>query len=159
MKTLRLILLAIFAVFALHAQALAGDIVLTLTSKADPSFKKDYDLAALEAVGLSTFTTTTSWTDGDVVFTGVKIADLLASANLPAGSLQAAAINDYAIEIPAEDLAKYPVMIATKMNGERMAVRDKGPLWIVYPRTDFPELMDESHNGKWIWQLVSLEVR
>ena len=43
------------------------------------------------------------------------------------------ALNDYASEIPVEDFSKYKVILALKRNGEYMPVRDKGPLFIVYP--------------------------
>jgi hypothetical protein len=159
MTTARAALLALMTLFALVPAAQAGDIVLKLTSKANPSFTKTYDLDQLETLGLTKFVTTTSWTDGETSFEGVKLSDLLAANNLTGSVLKATAINDYAADIPFGDTEKYPVMIATKMDGKRMAVRDKGPLWIVYPRRDFPELMDEGHNFKWIWQLSSIEVR
>jgi hypothetical protein len=139
--------------------ALAGDVLLTVTDATNPSFKKEYDLKALEALGIAKFTTTTSWTDGDVTFEGVKISDLLASEKLSGTTLKASAINDYSVDVPVNDAEKYPVMIAYRMNGKEMDVRDKGPLWIVYPRADYPELMEEQHNFKWVWQLNAIEIR
>jgi hypothetical protein len=144
---------------ALTSISAAGETVLTLTSKANAKFVKTYDMEGLEALGLSKIITTTSWTDGPITFEGVKLVDVLAASKLEGGELHATAINDYAVDIPMSDAAKYPVIIATKMNGERMSVRDKGPLWVIYPRDDFAELMDETHNFKWIWQLTSIEVR
>jgi hypothetical protein len=46
-----------------------------------------------------------------------------------------------------------------KADGVELQLRDRGPLWIVYPRDSFRELRDESNNFKWIWQLRSLELR
>jgi hypothetical protein len=43
------------------------------------------------------------------------------------------------------------------MNGQELA-RDRAPIWIVYPRDDFPELQDEKVNTRWVWQLSSLTV-
>ena len=40
-----------------------------------------------------------------------------------------------------------------------MAVRDKGPLVIVYPFDDRPELRTALYYGRAIWQLRSLELR
>jgi hypothetical protein len=34
-----------------------------------------------------------------------------------------------------------------------------GPIWIVYPRDDFPELQLETVNARWVWQLTEIEVR
>jgi hypothetical protein len=159
MKWFRKVALIAVVVFGNIAAAFAGETVLTIVSKSDPTFSKKYDMEALEALGLSTFSTTTTWTDGDVLFEGVKLSTLLDDVKLEGSTLHVIAVNDYAVDIPRSDASDYPVMIATRMNGERMSLRDKGPLWIVYPRNDFPELMDEAHNFKWVWQLGSIEVR
>jgi hypothetical protein len=45
------------------------------------------------------------------------------------------------------------------MDGERLLPRDKGPIWIVYPRDDFPELTDIRYDYRWVWQLTRLEIR
>jgi hypothetical protein len=44
-------------------------------------------------------------------------------------------------------------------DGARLSRRDMGPIWIVYPRDEFPELQLETVNARWIWQLTELEVR
>ena len=70
----------------------------------------------------------------------------------------ATAINDYSVEIPIEDYATYDVILATEMDGKKLTLRDKGPIWIVYPRDDHSELDDPVVNARWIWQLVELGV-
>ena len=54
------------------------------------------------------------------------------------------ALNDYSTEIPVEDFANYSVILALKRNGEYMPVRDKGPLFIVYPFDSNPELKSQN---------------
>jgi hypothetical protein len=49
-------------------------------------------------------------------------------------------------------------ILALKRDGETLSRRDKGPIWIVYPRDDFPELQLETINARWVWQLIELEV-
>jgi hypothetical protein len=44
------------------------------------------------------------------------------------------------------------------MNGKQMEVSDKGPIWIVYPRKDHPELQDSKFNDRWVWQLKEMRV-
>lgn len=137
--------------------ALADDVVLTvMRPNGEP---QTYAMEALEALGVKTITTTTSWTDGPVRFEGVPVAAILDAAGGAPTTVKAIAINDYSADLPADELRRYPAIVATRMNGERMALRDKGPLWIVYPRDDFPELNDEKHNFKWVWQLKALELR
>jgi hypothetical protein len=71
----------------------------------------------------------------------------------------ASALNDYLIEIPVSDFQDYPVLFALKMNGRELTVRDRGPIWIVYPRDDFPELRNERVNARWVWHLNALMVQ
>ena len=56
------------------------------------------------------------------------------------------------------DFADYPVLFALKMDGRDLTVRDRGPIWIVYPRDDFSELRNERVNARWVWQLNGLTV-
>ena len=39
-----------------------------------------------------------------------------------------------------------------------MPVRDKGPLWAVYPLDGHPELNNEGTHAKMIWQVRRLDV-
>jgi hypothetical protein len=71
----------------------------------------------------------------------------------------ATALNDYVASIPLREPYDYPVLLALKMNGEYLELRDKGPIWIVYPRDQFSELRNSMVDKKWVWQLSELEVR
>jgi hypothetical protein len=73
--------------------------------------------------------------------------------------LRASALNDYTIEIPIAELRQYPVLLALDRDGQPLSVRHRGPIWLVYPWSDFPELDDRVHRQRSIWQLVELEVR
>ncbi len=44
-------------------------------------------------------------------------------------------------------------------DGERLSLRDKGPLWLMYPIDDHAELQDPLYNVRLIWQLTSMELR
>ena len=74
-------------------------------------------------------------------------------------ALRASALNDYTIEIPIAELRQYPVLLALDRDGQPLSVRHRGPIWLVYPWSDFPELDDRVHRQRSIWQLVELEVR
>jgi hypothetical protein len=58
-------------------------------------------------------------------------------------TVQALALNDYSTDIPMEDFEKYNVILALKRDGEYMPVRDKGPLFVVYPYDSNPELRSQ----------------
>jgi len=114
------------------------------------------DLAELETVEYST---STDWTDGSRRFRGPLVRSVIEQLGLDPqaiATIHATAANDYTVEIPASDVLRYDVILATEMDGKRLTLRDKGPLWVVYPRDDHRELDDPEINSRWIWQLVEL---
>ncbi len=148
---------AIFiAVLAMLTGARASESVLKVNAGGQ---EKTYTIEALEALGVSTIRTTTTWTDGVQTFEGVSLAAIAKAHGAEAGKLIVGAINDYKAEIELSEVNAVPVMLATRMNGERMSVRDKGPFWVVYPRDDHPEFAEERHNYKWVWQVGTLEFK
>jgi len=74
--------------------------------------------------------------------------------------LRTVALNDYAVNVPVTDALDYDVILAMSMNGETLRVRDRGPLWIIYPWTEeYPELRNEIYHGRSIWQLKGIIVK
>ena len=68
----------------------------------------------------------------------------------------AQALNDYQADIPLSDFADYDVIFAWSMDGQMLSRRDKGPLWIVYPRDSQAHLGEERYEHRWVWQLYRL---
>jgi len=118
-----------------------------------------FDREALEALPQHEIRTSTPWTDGVSTFEGPLLCDLLAGLGAKGTELRARALNDYVVDIPIADCQRYPVILALKRDGKSLSRRDMGPIWIVYPRDDFPELRLETINARWVWQLIELEVR
>ncbi|WP_226621946.1 oxidoreductase [Alloyangia pacifica] len=112
-----------------------------------------FDFDMLEALDTRTFTTKTIWTDGDQVFTGVQLSDLMELVGAEGTEIKATAINDYAVTIPSEDWVDGGPIVAFLNHGEKMPVRNKGPLWIVYPFDQKPEYQTEQIYSRAIWQL------
>lgn len=117
-----------------------------------------FDTAMLETLETHTLTTETSVTDGVNHFEGFLIRDLLEWVDADGEQVVATALNDYIVEIPLDDFYQYDVLVATHMDGEALTPRDKGPLWIVYPRNDHTELQDIRYDYRWVWQLNGLTV-
>jgi hypothetical protein len=137
-------------------------VVLTVTGAigvTNAPGRADFDLAALERLGLRRLTTWTPWTDGDLRFEGVWARRLMEAVRARGTAVDALALNDYEQTIPLEDFDKYDVLLATRVNGQRLRVRDKGPIWIVYPWSEHPELDDFATREKSVWQLSALHVR
>ena len=139
-----------------------GAVVLTVTGRISHTTsgnRAEFDRAALESLGLHQARTSTAWTDGVSIFEGPLLCDLLGRVGATGTMLLAQALNDYTVEIPVDDCRKYPVILALRRDGNDLQRRDKGPIWIVYPRDAYPELRSEQVNTRWIWQLNRLEVR
>jgi hypothetical protein len=141
------------------ALPIAAEEPIILTVHRADGVEVEFDFAQIEAMEPTTIVTHTKWTDGLQHFTGVRLSTLLEAAGAaPASTVQAVALNDYAVEIPWTDAQDFPVIVAYRRNGERMVVRDKGPLWIIYPQDDFEILRTWETESKMIWQLRQLKV-
>lgn len=118
-----------------------------------------FDLAMLQALGAEVVTTATPWTEGHTKFDGVSGARLLDAVGAKGTKVVAAAINDYKAEIPIEDLRDKGAFLAFAADGKRLTVRDKGPLWLLYPFDAKPDLKTEVYFGRSVWQIKSLEIK
>jgi hypothetical protein len=112
----------------------------------------------LEALGVQKLTTSSAWTSGPTEFEGVLASAVLDAVAAEGTAVHATALNDYAVTIPIDELRRYPVLLALKMNGQYLKIMDKGPIWIVYPRDQYREFQDSLTDKKWIWQLHELQV-
>lgn len=158
MKTIATALLSLsIAVFATIGSAQTAEETLLTVTQDDAV--TEYDLEALEAMGPVTFETTTIWTEGEQSFTGVPLQTFIAEMGFEAGTIFASAINDYTVEIPVTDAVEGGPIIAYLNNGEKMSVRDKGPLWVVYPYDSNTDYQSEVIYSRSIWQLDRIEVK
>lgn len=138
-----------------------GDVVLTVSGAIAQTNARDtaeFDIAMLESIGTVTFETSTTWTKGVQTFTGVELSDLFDVLGVSGSLLKASAVNDYAVEIPTRDAVEGGPIVAFLRNGEVMSLRDKGPLWIVYPYDHSSEDRTEVIYSRSIWQLDRIEV-
>lgn len=118
----------------------------------------EFDRDMLYALGMTTVKTTTAWTDGVQTFDGVLLSAVLDRVGAAGTTIRATALNEYAADIPFEEAATFGVLLASTMNGEEMTVRDRGPLWVVYPRDTTAALMEPRYNDRWVWQLRELVI-
>jgi hypothetical protein len=118
-----------------------------------------FDRAMLEALGMVRFETTTPWYKGPVTFEGVPLKRLMDAVEARGTRVVAVALNDYTAEVPMDDVRRYNVILALKRDGEYMPVRDKGPLFIVYPFDSDPELRSQKYYSRAVWQIARIEVK
>ena len=161
-----LALLAVLCLGPLMARAQeqaapAGEVLLTISgeiARTDATGVARFDRAMLEALEQQSFETTTIWTEGPQRFSGVSLQVLLEAVGAQGTLLRATALNDYAVEIPVSDAVPGGPLVAYLQNGAPMSVREKGPLWIVYPFDSSAAYQTEQTYARSIWQLVAIEV-
>lgn len=118
-----------------------------------------FDMAMLQALPQHSFTTQTPWYAEPVKFTGPLLRDVLAAAGAKGEGITAIALNDYRTEIPFSDALKYDLIVATLMNDQPMPVREKGPLFLVYPFDSKAELQAATFYNRSAWQLRALQIK
>ncbi|MCQ8782460.1 oxidoreductase [Mangrovibrevibacter kandeliae] len=117
-----------------------------------------FDLAMLDALGNTSFTTSTPWTDKPNRWEGVPLATLMAAVGADGTTLRATALNDYVVDMPLAGLDVEGAILADRRNGVPMPISDKGPLFIVYPFDDRPELRKQAVYMRCAWQVARLDV-
>ncbi|MEX0496518.1 molybdopterin-dependent oxidoreductase [Raoultella terrigena] len=145
--------------FAEKLPAPEGKPVLTISGLIGNTNEGDtavFDRAALEKLGMQTVETTTPWYSGKIRFDGVSLSKLMDLVAAKGKSARVIALNDYTTIVPIDDFHKFPVILALKMNGEYMRVRDKGPLFIVYPYDSSPDLQNQIYYSRSAWQVAKI---
>ncbi|GAA6187080.1 oxidoreductase [Litorivita sp. NS0012-18] len=120
---------------------------------ADTYLSASMDFAALQDLPQETLETSTIWTDGVQLFEGVSLRVLLEPLALDGGQLILIAQNDYQVRLSVEDALTQEGLLAHSRNGQRMSLRDKGPLWLVYPYDKSAVYRSETIFAQSVWQL------
>lgn len=151
-------LIMLSGAFGMQAQAStsSGPMVLTVT-KADGS-EVSLDMDMIEALDQNVRIVETPWFDGQQEFSGPLISELMASLDATGSEISVVAENDYAASIPWSDIEGYPVILATRHNGEHMSLREKGPLFVIYPFDEYPDLRNEVIFSRSVWQVKAIRV-
>lgn len=133
----------------------SGSIAVTNTPEGSAAF----DRAMLAAMPRSAIETTTPWTEGAQRFEGVLLADLVARLGATGTRITARALNDYSYAFDLADAMSHGALIADHTNGKQMSVRERGPLWIVFPLDEMKGMTEvERHEmqSRMVWQLKQI---
>ncbi|BFM48041.1 molybdopterin-dependent oxidoreductase [Marinomonas sp. THO17] len=156
--------LALSVSTSIQAETLAqpkGKVILTVSGKITHTNLGDtaqFDREMLINLGFFDLDTVTPWTEGSNLYQGPMLSAVLKAVGAQGKTLKVSALNDYSARMPAEDAIKYDVLLAMDLNGKPMSVRDKGPLFILYPFSDMPELNNEVIHNRSVWQIKSIVV-
>lgn len=144
-----------------------GEVLLTVTgligrhngNGPDGQRLARFDRAMLEQLGIAEVVTATPWHAKVMRFEGVSLHAVLDAVEARGDTLQASALNDYAAQIPVADSRRYNVILAMKADGQPLTLRNKGPLFIIYPYDSDRALQTDSVYIRSVWQLNRLDVR
>lgn len=139
-----------------------GDIILVVTGNimyTNGDGTAQFDMAMLKALPSEKFATGSIWYDGTREFEGVSLSVLMDAVGPAGAEIDAVAINDYKVSLPFPQAGeRYPIL-AYSMDGAEMTVRDKGPIWVLYPFDSSDIYQRETIYSRSIWQLKSMNVR
>jgi hypothetical protein len=117
----------------------------------------EQDFLKLKTVKL---VTATAWTPKSE-FVGPELSTVLAAAGVApnATEMRFYAIDAYEITIPISDITKYRPVMAHAQDGKRLEIPTRGPVFLVYPRDQYPELMAIKGQAQFVWMVCKIIVR
>ena len=155
---------AMLAAYSGNARSLgrpSGPVVLSVTGRVrmpNVGERADFDMPMLEALPQTSFATRTPWFAQPRRFTGPLLRDVLSAAGAQGTKLRLVALNDYRVDMPYEDSQRHDVIVARLLDSQPMGVRDKGPLFVIYPFDSQPDLKSAIYYSRSAWQLRSIDV-
>ncbi len=133
--------------------------VVGMISGADPDEGVTFDRGSLESLGMTAMSTRCPWYVDSVTFEGPLMRRVLEHVGAKGSTLLVEALNDYTTEVPIEDFRRFDVVLALKRDGAYMPVRDKGPLFLVYPYDSDPRLQAPVYYKRSAWQVARMIVK
>ena len=137
-------------------------VILTVTGKIANRNQAEaaiFDAAMIAKLPTQEFTTWTPWFKEPMTFRGPLLQTLLDAVGAQGQTLQMVALNDYAVNVPVSDAREFGPLLATHIDGKVLGVRDKGPLFLIYPFDAKPETRADQYYGRSIWQITRITVQ
>jgi len=123
-----------------------------------PQGEARFSAEDLEEIGFHRLTTITPWRETPAAFDGVLLTDLLAANGLSgASAISVVAENDYTVVIEAETWKRWPILLATRVNGLPHSRRKRGPIQFVLPMSDDQTSGLAEHHNNWVWMAARIE--
>jgi hypothetical protein len=117
-----------------------------------------FDRAMLDGLPTGRFVTATTWDPEVRTFTGPWIRDLLTALRANGRSMKITALNDYSVTMPVAADQPFQPILASRIDGQPIPVRNKGPLWVMYDFGSDPALRTDLYQARAIWGVKSIEV-
>ncbi|MDH2433764.1 molybdopterin-dependent oxidoreductase [Pokkaliibacter sp. MBI-7] len=152
------------AAFAADADSLPepqGKVVLTISGalqQRNRGNEAQFDLAMLQAMKQYDIVTVTPWTEGLHRYRGVRLSELLARVGAKGDWAIAYGLDDFHARVDLSLASQHGAIIALFADGHALTVRSKGPLWLIFPLSDAPQLDTPAVANQMVWQLNHLQL-
>jgi hypothetical protein len=117
-----------------------------------------FSAADLKKLPEYTIETSTNWTRREK-WQGPRLSDVLAVVGARGRSIRVYAYDDFRQDIPLSMIEKYQPVLAYKENGVNLRLDNFGPLFIVFPRDQHPELSQIVNMRRFVFQIRRIEVQ
>lgn len=139
-----------------------GEVLLAVTGNiadTNAGSQAHFDRELLKSLSPLTVCTRTPWHRETSCFRGPLMREVLAAVGAQGDSIVVQALNKFRAEISVQELHDYDVILAMSRDGEPMPIRELGPLFVLYPFGDHPELHTEAVRFRSVWHVASIHVR
>ncbi len=139
----------------------SGEVILKISgdvAHANVGDEVHFDREMLMDLSPRTLETRTPWHRRAGRFEGPLVRTVLEAAGARGDRVRVHALNDFEAQVPVEDFHEYDVLLAMRHNGQPMAIRDFGPLFVLYPFDQHPELNNETIRFRSVWQVGRIHV-
>lgn len=172
-----MVLSSVFAALGAYAQSTTEPVILTVTGNvanpnrgpSDPfddglfhNMKVTFDkaftftLADLHALPQQTVKVQYKQWPREVEATGPSFADVVKAAGAEGSKIRVQAIDGYAHEFTAEDVARDKMVLALAADGKALGLGGRGPLWLVGPSDSFAGQKGEEG---FVYSIIHIDVK
>ena len=113
-----------------------------------------FDFAALAALPAVTIKPTLEYDGKPHTLKGPLLADVLKAGGVKMSDKTTVflrAVDGYAAQVTAAEIAKYRFIVATHMDGQPLSLGGLGPLWAVYDADRFPDMAAKPLPARFAW--------
>ena len=149
---------------------IAGDLALSNRGPLDPmadgflkfheiTFDKAFvfDRAMLETFPLNEIRAQPPQYSVPATFRGPLLSDVLKSLGAGGASIQTRALDGFAVDLLAEDLAGKDWTLALSADGRPFGIGDRGPIWLMHTPSSLK--VAEEEEQRWPWALFFIQVQ
>lgn len=132
----------------------SDEVILRVTGAvAYPNVGAELHLDRALMMGLSPtlVITHTPWTEGEGHFEGPLFRAVLEAAGVQASEVRVSSLDGFGATVPVSELHDYGVILAVMRDGEPLSVRELGPVFVLYPFDDHPELLTHAVRFRSVW--------